>query len=63
VVCESRSAEPAAVRARSYTFIEPKGEQMKIKVYLAKGYKIINVSVFDSIKAISEKYSRWEYVL
>ncbi len=36
---------------------------MKIKVYLAQGYKIINVSVFDSIKAISEKYSRWEYVL
>jgi hypothetical protein len=36
---------------------------MKIKVYLPNGYKIITVSVQDSIKAISEKYARWEYVL
>ena len=40
-----------------------KGYMMKIKVYLAKGYRIINVSVHDTIKEISEKYSRWEYVL
>ena len=36
---------------------------MKIKVYLAKGYKIITISVTDSIKEIAKKYPRWEYVL
>jgi len=36
---------------------------MKIKVYLTKGYRIINVSVSDSVKEISKKYGRWEYVL
>ena len=37
---------------------------MKIKVFI-KGtdYKIINVLVCDDIKAIAEKYNRWEYVL
>jgi len=40
-----------------------KGYMMKIKVYLAKGYRIINVSVSDSVKEISKKYGRWEYVL
>jgi len=36
---------------------------MKIKVYLARGYKIITVSVTDSIKEIAKLYPRWEYVL
>jgi hypothetical protein len=47
-----------------YTYaISTKGATKKIKVYLPNGYKIITVSVQDSIKAISEKYARWEYVL
>ena len=47
-----------------YTFeTHHKGLTMKIKVYLEKGYKIINVSVTDTIKKISEMYTRWEYVL
>ncbi len=36
---------------------------MKIKVYLDKGYKIIMVSVTDTVKEISKRYARWEYVL
>ena len=36
---------------------------MKIKVYLTKGYKIITVSVTDTIKEIASLYPRWEYVL
>ena len=36
---------------------------MKIKVYLEKGYKIITISVTDSIKEIAKQYPRWEYVL
>ena len=36
---------------------------MKIKVYLEKGYKIIVVHVTDTVKEISKRYARWEYVL
>ena len=40
-----------------------KGVPMKIKVYLEDGYKIINISVNDDTKKISEMFTRWEYVL
>jgi len=43
--------------------LNEKGVDMKIKVYLDKGYKIIVVSVTDTIKEISKHYTRWEYVL
>ena len=36
---------------------------MKIKVYLEKGYKIVNISVYDDMKKISEMFKQWEYVL
>jgi hypothetical protein len=36
---------------------------MKIKVYLEKGYKIVNISVDDDMKKISEMFKQWEYVL
>jgi len=36
---------------------------MKIKVYVTNGYRIINVSVHDSVRTISKLFSRWEYVL
>jgi hypothetical protein len=40
-----------------------KGVPMKIKVYLEDGYKIVNISVNDDMKKISEKFTQWEYVL
>ena len=36
---------------------------MKIKVYTPTGYKIVTVTTQDNVKAISERYHRWEYVL
>ena len=36
---------------------------MKIKAYSTNGYKIINISVTDDVRAIANKYDRWEYVL
>jgi hypothetical protein len=36
---------------------------MKIKVYFANGYRIINVGMGDSMKTISKMFERWEYVL
>ena len=36
---------------------------MKIKVYMENGYKIINVSIHDSVKEISKHFEKWEYVL
>jgi len=36
---------------------------MKVKVYLTKGYKIVNISVTDDVRTIANKYNRWEYVL
>jgi len=37
--------------------------EMKIKVFITGGYKIVSVNVFDDIKRIADKYNRWEYVL
>jgi len=36
---------------------------MKIKVYVKDGYRIITLSLQDSIKNISDIFDRWEYVL
>jgi len=36
---------------------------MKIKVYIGNGYRVINVSVGDSVKTISNLFERWEYIL
>jgi len=36
---------------------------MRIKVYIGTGYRIINVSVQDSVKTISNLFERWEYIL
>ena len=36
---------------------------MKIKIYLQKGYKIVNISVTDNLRTIANKYERWEYIL
>lgn len=36
---------------------------MKIKIYTADGYKIINVEVGDDVKRIAERFMSWEYVL
>jgi len=36
---------------------------MKIKVYVKNGYRVINVSVGDSVKTISSIFERWEYIL
>jgi hypothetical protein len=36
---------------------------MKIKVYLTKGHKIVNISVTDNVRIIANKYNRWEYIL
>ena len=40
-----------------------KRKQMKIKVYLPHGYKIVRVSVADDVKKIADSFERWEYVL
>jgi len=36
---------------------------MKIKVYIGDGYRVISVSVGDSVKTISNLFARWEYIL
>jgi len=37
---------------------------MKIKVYITETvFKIINIGVNDSVKTISQFYTKWEYVL
>lgn len=37
---------------------------MKIKVFTdEQGFKIINVLVSDTLRTITNKYHRWEYVL
>ena len=35
---------------------------MMIKVYLSRGWKIIEVGSIDEVQAIASKYQRWEYV-
>jgi len=40
-----------------------KGDEMKIKVFMPTGYKIVQIVVSDDIKKIADKFERWEYVL